>query len=88
MRAFAQRTRIPSVATLKGLGGLPTDAPGFLGMLGMHGSRAANTAIDECDLLICVGARFDDRATGKIDTLRAARPQSSISTAIPPRSAS
>ncbi|MBV9882131.1 MAG: acetolactate synthase 2 catalytic subunit [Sphingomonadaceae bacterium] len=68
LRAFARRTRIPSVSTLKGLGSLPTDAEGFLGMMGMHGSRAANTAIDECDLLICVGARFDDRATGKIDT--------------------
>jgi acetolactate synthase-1/2/3 large subunit len=68
LRAFAQRTHMPAVATLKGLGGLPTDAPGFLGMLGMHGSRAANTAIDECDLLICVGARFDDRATGRIDS--------------------
>ena len=68
LRAFARRTRIPSVATLKGLGALPTDAEGFLGMMGMHGSRAANTAIDECDLLICVGARFDDRATGRIDS--------------------
>ncbi len=68
LRAFAQRTHIPSVATLKGLGSLPTDAELFLGMMGMHGSRAANTAIDECDLLICVGARFDDRATGRIDT--------------------
>ena len=68
LRDFAARTGIPSVATLKGLGGLPTDAPDFLGMLGMHGTRAANIAIDECDLLICVGARFDDRATGKLDT--------------------
>jgi acetolactate synthase-1/2/3 large subunit len=68
MRDFAARTGMPSVATRKGLGGLPTDAPNFLGMLGMHGTRAANTAIDECDLLICVGARFDDRATGKLDT--------------------
>ncbi len=68
LRDFAKRTGIPAVATLKGLGGLPTDAPGFLGMLGMHGTRAANMAIDECDLLICVGARFDDRATGKLDT--------------------
>src|SRR5205085_5800616 len=62
------RSGIPAVATLKGLGGIPTDEPNFLGMLGMHGTRAANTAIDECDLLICVGARFDDRATGKLDT--------------------
>ncbi|MET1111909.1 MAG: acetolactate synthase 2 catalytic subunit [Allosphingosinicella sp.] len=68
LRSFAERTGVPSVATLKGLGALPTDAPGFLGMLGMHGMRAANVAIDNCDLLICVGARFDDRATGKLDT--------------------
>ncbi|MGS1017387.1 acetolactate synthase 2 catalytic subunit [Allosphingosinicella humi] len=68
LRAFAERTGMPSVATLKGLGGVPTDAPTFLGMLGMHGTRAANVAIDNCDLLICVGARFDDRATGKLDT--------------------
>jgi acetolactate synthase I/II/III large subunit len=68
LRAFAERTGMPSVATLKGLGALPTDAPMFLGMLGMHGMRAANVAIDNCDLLLCVGARFDDRATGKLDT--------------------
>ncbi|HEX4737685.1 MAG TPA: acetolactate synthase 2 catalytic subunit [Allosphingosinicella sp.] len=68
LRDFAARSGIPSVATLKGLGGLPTDAESFLGMLGMHGTRAANVAIDDCDLLICVGARFDDRATGKLDT--------------------
>ncbi|WP_306015246.1 acetolactate synthase 2 catalytic subunit [Oceanicaulis sp. MMSF_3324] len=68
LRRFYSRTRIPAVATLKGLGALPTDAPGFLGMLGMHGTKAANLAVDESDLLICVGARFDDRATGKLDT--------------------
>ncbi|TFI59438.1 acetolactate synthase 2 catalytic subunit [Sphingomonas parva] len=68
LRDFAARTGMPSVATLKGLGGIPTDHPDFLGMLGMHGMRAANMAIDKCDLLICVGARFDDRATGKLDT--------------------
>ncbi|MEA1016029.1 acetolactate synthase 2 catalytic subunit [Sphingosinicella sp. LY1275] len=68
LRDFAERTAMPSVATLKGLGAIPTDAPNFLGMLGMHGMRAANVAIDSCDLLICVGARFDDRATGKLDT--------------------
>jgi acetolactate synthase-1/2/3 large subunit len=67
LRAFAARSGIPSVATLKGLGAIPTDEPNFLGMLGMHGSRAANIAIDNCDLLICIGARFDDRATGKLD---------------------
>jgi acetolactate synthase-1/2/3 large subunit len=68
LRDFASRTGMPSVATLKGLGGVPTDAPDFLGMLGMHGTKAANVAIDGCDLLVCVGARFDDRATGKLDT--------------------
>lgn len=65
---FANRTGIPSVATLKGLGCIPTDDAGFLGMMGMHGTRAANIAIDNCDLLICVGGRFDDRATGKLDS--------------------
>jgi acetolactate synthase-1/2/3 large subunit len=68
VRSFAARSRIPSVATLKGLGSVPTDDTDFLGMLGMHGSRGANIAIDNCDLLICVGARFDDRATGKLDS--------------------
>ncbi len=68
LRQFAARTGIPSVATLKGLGGVPTDDPNFLGMLGMHGLKSANLAIHEADLLICVGARFDDRATGKLDT--------------------
>ena len=68
LRDFAKRSGIPSVATLKGLGSIPTDDPSFLGMLGMHGTRAANVAIDNCDLLICVGARFDDRATGKLES--------------------
>lgn len=68
LRDFAGRSGIPSVATLKGLGSIPTGEPSFLGMLGMHGTRAANIAIDNCDLLVCVGARFDDRATGKLDS--------------------
>jgi acetolactate synthase-1/2/3 large subunit len=68
LRAFARLTGIPAVATLKGLGALPTDDPQFLGMLGMHGGRAANLAVQGCDLLICCGARFDDRATGRLDT--------------------
>jgi acetolactate synthase-1/2/3 large subunit len=65
-RAFANRTGIPSISTLNALGTIPTDAPGFLGMLGMHGTRAANEAVQEADLLIVFGARFDDRATGKL----------------------
>jgi acetolactate synthase I/II/III large subunit len=68
VREFAKRSSIPAVATLKGLGGIPTDEANFLGMLGMHGTRAANMAVDNCDLLLCVGARFDDRATGKLDS--------------------
>ena len=71
LRAFTERSGIPAVATLKGLGALPTDHQNFIGMLGMHGSRAANVAIDNCDLLICIGARFDDRATGKLDSFAA-----------------
>jgi acetolactate synthase-1/2/3 large subunit len=71
LRDFARRSGMPAVATLKGLGGIPTDDPLFLGMLGMHGTRAANLAIHDCDLLVCVGARFDDRATGKLDSFAA-----------------
>jgi acetolactate synthase-1/2/3 large subunit len=66
-RDFVADTGIPVVSTLKGLGAVPTDEPLFLGMLGMHGTRAANTAVQASDLLIVVGARFDDRATGNLD---------------------
>lgn len=66
LRRFVERTALPAVASLKGLGALPTDHPAFLGMLGMHGLRAANLAVERCDLLIACGARFDDRATGKL----------------------
>jgi acetolactate synthase I/II/III large subunit len=66
LRKLVRDTGIPVVSTLKGLGGIATDHPQFLGMLGMHGSRAANLAVQESDLLIVVGARFDDRATGKL----------------------
>lgn len=66
-RELVDTTRIPTVSTLKGLGVLGSEHDLFLGMLGMHGSRAANLAVQECDLLLCVGARFDDRATSKLD---------------------
>lgn len=65
-RTFVDATQIPTVLTLKGLGALPSAHPLNLGMLGMHGSRAANLAVQEADLLVVVGARFDDRATGKL----------------------
>ena len=67
LRDFAERTGIPAVSTLNALGSIRTDAPGFLGMLGMHGTKAANEAVQESDLLIVFGARFDDRATGKLN---------------------
>lgn len=66
-RRVAGQLAIPVVSTLKGLGIMPADHPIFLGMLGMHGTSAANDAVQQCDLLICLGARFDDRATGKLD---------------------
>ncbi|MGH8082064.1 MAG: acetolactate synthase 2 catalytic subunit [Lysobacter sp.] len=65
-RAFVEGSQIPAVLTLKGLGALPADHALNMGMRGMHGNRAANLSVQECDLLIVVGARFDDRATGKL----------------------
>ena len=67
VREFANKTGLPSVTTLKGLGAINPDSEHHLGMLGMHGTRAANLAVHDCDLLIAVGARFDDRVTGKLD---------------------
>ncbi|MCJ2163792.1 MULTISPECIES: acetolactate synthase large subunit [unclassified Pseudodesulfovibrio] len=64
--AMAEKGGIPSVVTLMGLGIMPTDHPLSLGMLGMHAARYTNMALEECDLLIAVGVRFDDRATGKV----------------------
>lgn len=66
-REVARKLSIPVVSTLMGLGAFPSNDPLFLGMAGMHGTYAANMAIHNCDLLICVGARFDDRITGKLD---------------------
>lgn len=63
---LAEKAGLPSVMTLMALGALPVDHPLSLGMLGMHGAPCANLALDECDLLLAVGARFDDRATGKV----------------------
>ncbi len=63
---FARADRFPVTCTLMGLGGFPAPDPQWLGMLGMHGTRAANYAMDEADLICAVGARFDDRITGKL----------------------
>lgn len=68
LRKFVEITNIPVTSTLLGLGSIPSDHPLFLGMLGMHGTQAANYAVCECDLLIALGARFDDRVTGKVCT--------------------
>ena len=67
LAALAELTQIPVTTTLMGLGAFPSRHPLSLGMLGMHGSYATNTAICKCDLLIAVGARFDDRVTGRIN---------------------
>jgi len=66
LRELAQRTGIPVTMTLMGLGAYPADAPLSLDMLGMHGSVYANYAVDEADLLLALGVRFDDRVTGKV----------------------
>ena len=65
--------RFPVTCTLMGLGAFPAPHEQWLGMLGMHGTRAANYAMDEADLIVAIGARFDDRITGKLSRVRAAR---------------
>jgi acetolactate synthase I/II/III large subunit len=65
--SLARQLRIPVTTTLMGLGAFPADDPLWLGMLGMHGTYAANMAVTESDCLIAIGARFDDRVTGKVD---------------------
>ena len=67
LRELVQMTGFPITSTLQGLGAYPGDDNQFLGMLGMHGTYEANNAMHDCDLLINIGARFDDRITGKID---------------------
>ncbi|HUK38535.1 MAG TPA: biosynthetic-type acetolactate synthase large subunit [Methanomicrobiales archaeon] len=65
---LAERFMIPVTTTLMGIGCIPCDHPLNLGMLGMHGTEYANFAVTECDLLVAIGARFDDRVTGKVST--------------------
>lgn len=67
LATLAQKYAIPVTTTLMGLGCFPGNHPLFLGMLGMHGTYQANMAVTNCDLLIAVGARFDDRVTGKVE---------------------
>jgi len=65
LRELLDRLRIPAMATVHGLGTVPAETPYYLGMVGMHGTRAANLALDESDLLLVFGARLDDRVTGE-----------------------
>ncbi|MBW7956634.1 MAG: biosynthetic-type acetolactate synthase large subunit [Deltaproteobacteria bacterium] len=67
MKAFSEKLGIPTTTTLMGLGAFPGTHQLFMGMLGMHGTYAANMAVMNTDCLVAVGARFDDRVTGKID---------------------
>ena len=67
LRELVSLTGFPITSTLQGLGAYPGDDPQFSGMLGMHGTYEANNAMHDCDLMINIGARFDDRITGKID---------------------
>ena len=67
LRELVSLTGFPITSTLQGLGAYPGDDPQFLGMLGMHGTYEANNAMHDCDLMINIGARFDDRITGKLD---------------------
>ena len=67
LRELARLSGAPVTSTLMGLGTIPDSHPQFLGMLGMHGSYQANMAMNECDLMVCLGARFDDRVTGRLD---------------------
>src|SRR4051812_37819140 len=67
LREFARMTGFPVTSTLMGLGAFPAANPQWLGMLGMHGTFEANWAMHDCDVMVCVGARFDDRITGRLD---------------------
>ncbi|MCW5686574.1 MAG: acetolactate synthase 3 large subunit [Pseudolabrys sp.] len=67
LREFVKETGFPITSTLMGLGAYPASGPQWLGMLGMHGTYEANMAMHDCDVMICIGARFDDRITGRLD---------------------
>lgn len=67
LRELVQLTNFPITSTLMGLGAYPASGDNWLGMLGMHGTYEANMAMHDCDVMVCVGARFDDRITGRVD---------------------
>ena len=67
LRELVKKTGVPITSTLMGLGAYPASGKEWLGMLGMHGTYEANWAMHDCDLMVCIGARFDDRITGRLD---------------------
>ncbi|MEP9352353.1 acetolactate synthase 3 large subunit [Xanthobacter sp. KR7-65] len=67
LRELARLTNVPVTSTLMGLGAFPAASRQWLGMLGMHGTYEANMAMHDCDVMVCIGARFDDRITGRLD---------------------
>ena len=67
LRELAELSGAPVTSTLMGLGAFPASSPAWLGMLGMHGTYEANMAMNQCDVMLCLGARFDDRVTGRLD---------------------
>jgi acetolactate synthase-1/2/3 large subunit len=67
LRELAELTGAPVTSTLMGLGAYPASGEAWLGMLGMHGTYEANMAMNQCDVMVCLGARFDDRVTGRLD---------------------
>ena len=67
LRELVEATGFPITSTLMGLGAYPASGKNWLGMLGMHGTYEANMTMHGCDVMLCVGARFDDRITGRVD---------------------
>ena len=86
LRELVKLTGFPITSTLMGLGAFPASDPQWLGMLGMHGTWEANWAMHDCDLMICIGARFDDRITGRLDAFAPQLDARSTSISIRPRS--
>jgi acetolactate synthase I/II/III large subunit len=89
LREFCETFNLPVVTTLMGIGAFDTTTDRSLHMLGMHGTAYANYAVEDCDFLIAVGSRFDDRVAGKVDTnsRRTCQRTSRTSTSTPPKSA-
>lgn len=85
LRELVEVTGFPITSTLMGLGAYPASGKNWLGMLGMHGTYEANMTMHDCDVMLCVGARFDDRITGRVDAFSPTR-RRSTSTSIRPRS--